>query len=149
MLMHRLWDLPYSCQRGTCGWLLSIPNIITWNSKGWTLIQGREREKKSLTESSIIQAARVSFSETHRGALTRSLQGFPIQNQTIFRPSEYHVWHLLVNCATLHYLQLHCSCTAVLLTLVTSATHASEFYSRAGQYPYLAPIKKPVIGPSV
>lgn len=149
MLMHRLWDLPYSCQRGTCGWLLSIPNIITWNSKGWTLIQEGKKKKKSLTESSIIAAARVAFSEAHQGALTRSLQDFPIQNQTIFRPLDYHVWHLLVNWATLHFLQLHCSCTAVQLTLVTSTTHVSEFYSRAGQHSYLAPIKKPVIGPSM
>lgn len=43
----------YLCQRGTCGWLLSIPNIITWNSRGWTLIQEKVKEyqKQYLTNS--------------------------------------------------------------------------------------------------
>lgn len=43
----------YLCQRGTCGWLLSIPNIITWNSRGWTLIQEKVKEyqKQYLTDS--------------------------------------------------------------------------------------------------
>lgn len=39
-----LEDARYLCQRGTCGWLLSIPDIITWNSRGWTLIQGKAEE---------------------------------------------------------------------------------------------------------